>query len=140
MAYCLSVISIVSLIDLIMILRLQKYIRFFLHFSNGKSNVCSCLYTLKYCVHCWDLGRYLSNPGLDHWIASKRVIRNFQRKKGYMLTYWRSDQLEIIRYTNFDFKGIWLQDFVTKVQIVKTNCNLLFQEQQEHIKFKTHKL
>ena len=33
------------------------------------------------------LGRYLSNPGMDHWRAAKRVFKYFQRTKDYMLTY-----------------------------------------------------
>ena len=28
------------------------------------------------------LGRYLSNPGMDHWKAAKRVMRYLQRTKG----------------------------------------------------------
>ena len=51
------------------------------------------------------LGRYLSNPGMDHWKAAKRVIRYLQRTKEYMLTYRRSDQLEIIGYSDSDFAG-----------------------------------
>ncbi|XP_071729433.1 secreted RxLR effector protein 161-like [Rutidosis leptorrhynchoides] len=51
------------------------------------------------------LGRYLSNPGMDHWKAAKRVMRYLQRTKDYMLTYQRLDQLEIIGYTDFDFAG-----------------------------------
>ncbi|KAK7276201.1 hypothetical protein RIF29_17337 [Crotalaria pallida] len=51
------------------------------------------------------LGRYLSNPGMDHWIAAKRVMRYLQRTKNYMLTYRRSDQLEIIGYSDSDFAG-----------------------------------
>ncbi|RVW94715.1 Retrovirus-related Pol polyprotein from transposon TNT 1-94 [Vitis vinifera] len=42
------------------------------------------------------LGRYLSNPGMDHWRAAKRVMRYLQRTKEYMLTYRRLDQLEFI--------------------------------------------
>ena len=49
------------------------------------------------------LGRYLSNPGLDHWKASKRVMRYLQRIKDFMLTYRKSDQLEIVGYSDFDF-------------------------------------
>ncbi|KAL6327727.1 hypothetical protein AAG906_024696 [Vitis piasezkii] len=45
------------------------------------------------------LGRYLSNPGMDHWRAAKRVMRYLQRTKGYMLTYRRLDQLEFIGYS-----------------------------------------
>ena len=51
------------------------------------------------------LGRYLSNPGVDHWKAVKWVMRYLQRIKDYMLTYRKSDQLEIIGYTNSDFTG-----------------------------------
>ena len=51
------------------------------------------------------LGRYLSNPGMDHWKAAKRVMRYLQRTKEYMLTYRRSDQLEIIGYSDSDFAG-----------------------------------
>ena len=51
------------------------------------------------------LGRYLSNPGKDHWIAAKHVMRYLKRTKDYMLTYQKSDQLEIIRYSDFDFAG-----------------------------------
>ena len=49
------------------------------------------------------LGRYLSNPGLDHWKAAKRVMRYLQRTKDFMLTYRKSDQLEIIGYSDSDF-------------------------------------
>ena len=49
------------------------------------------------------LGRYLSNPGKDHWIAVKRVMRYLQRIKDYMLTYRKLDQLEIIGYSESNF-------------------------------------
>ncbi|XP_052210381.1 secreted RxLR effector protein 161-like [Diospyros lotus] len=51
------------------------------------------------------LGRYLNNPGMDHWKAAKQVMRYLQRTKDYMLTYRRSDQLEIIGYSDSDFAG-----------------------------------
>ena len=51
------------------------------------------------------LGRYLSNPGKDDWIAAKHVMRYLQRTKDYMLTYRKLDQLEIIGYSNSDFAG-----------------------------------
>ena len=51
------------------------------------------------------LGRYLSNPGKDHWIAAKSVMRYLQRTKDYMLTYRKLDQLEIIGYSDSDFVG-----------------------------------
>ena len=51
------------------------------------------------------LGRYLSNPGMDHWKATKRVMRYLKRTRGYMLTYRRSDQLEITGFFDSDFAG-----------------------------------
>lgn len=53
------------------------------------------------------LGRYLSNLGMDHCKAAKRVMRYLQRTKDYMLTYKESDHLEIIKYSdsNYDFAG-----------------------------------
>lgn len=51
------------------------------------------------------LGRYLSNPGMDHWKATKRVMRYLQRTKDRMLTYQRSDNMEIIGYSDSDFAG-----------------------------------
>ena len=35
------------------------------------------------------LGRYLSNLGMDHWKAGKRVMRYLKKTKDYMLTYRR---------------------------------------------------
>ncbi|KAD6795308.1 hypothetical protein E3N88_06204 [Mikania micrantha] len=49
------------------------------------------------------LGRYQSNPGLDHWKAAKMVLRYLQGTKEYKLTYRRSDDLEVIGYTDSDF-------------------------------------
>ncbi|XP_047331268.1 secreted RxLR effector protein 161-like [Impatiens glandulifera] len=50
-------------------------------------------------------GRYLSSPMMDHWRTTKRVIRYLNRTKDYMLTYRRSNDLEIIGYSNSDFAG-----------------------------------
>ncbi|XP_030969988.1 secreted RxLR effector protein 161-like [Quercus lobata] len=51
------------------------------------------------------LGRYKSNPGLDHWKAAKKVMRYLQGTKNYMLTFKRSDNLEVIGYSDSDFAG-----------------------------------
>ena len=51
------------------------------------------------------LGRYLSNPGLSHWKAVKKVLRYLQGTKEYMLTYMKSDQLQVIGYSDSDFAG-----------------------------------
>jgi hypothetical protein len=52
------------------------------------------------------LGRYLNNPGLDHWKTAKMVLRYLQRTKHHMLTYRRSIRLENIGYTDSDFCGM----------------------------------
>ncbi|KAA0061857.1 copia-like pol polyprotein [Cucumis melo var. makuwa] len=51
------------------------------------------------------LGRYQSNPGMDHWKTAKKVLRYLQGTKDYMLTYKRSDHLEVIGYSDSDFFG-----------------------------------
>ena len=51
------------------------------------------------------LGRYQSNPGMDHWKAAKKVLRYLQGTKENMLTYRRSDQLEVIGYSDSDYAG-----------------------------------
>lgn len=51
------------------------------------------------------LGRYQSNPGREHWIAAKRVMRYLQNTKNYMLTYTKSNHLEIIGFSDSDFAG-----------------------------------
>ena len=51
------------------------------------------------------LGRYLSNPGMDHWKAAKQVIRYLQKTKERMLTYRRSNHLKVIGYSDADFAG-----------------------------------
>ena len=51
------------------------------------------------------LGRYQSIPRMDHWKATKKVMRYLRGTKDYMLTFKRSDNLEVIGYTNSDFAG-----------------------------------
>ena len=51
------------------------------------------------------LGKYLSNHKLDHWKATKWVLQYLKKIKNYMLTYWRSDKLEIIEYIDSDYVG-----------------------------------
>ncbi|RDY12809.1 hypothetical protein CR513_02346, partial [Mucuna pruriens] len=51
------------------------------------------------------LGRYLSDLGMQHWKAVKRVMRYLKRTKGYMLTYRKSKGLEIIKYSDSNFGG-----------------------------------
>ncbi|XP_047340821.1 secreted RxLR effector protein 161-like [Impatiens glandulifera] len=42
---------------------------------------------------------------MDHWKAAKRVMRYLKKTKDYMLTYRRSDHLEIVGYSDSDFVG-----------------------------------
>ncbi|XP_070017841.1 secreted RxLR effector protein 161-like [Nicotiana sylvestris] len=51
------------------------------------------------------LGRYQSNPGLDHWKAGKKVFEIFSRNKDYNLTYKYSDSLKVIEYSDSDLGG-----------------------------------
>ena len=51
------------------------------------------------------LGRYQSNPRLDHWKAAKKVLRYLQGTKNHMLIYRRSNQLEVIGYSDSDYAG-----------------------------------
>ncbi|RVW82847.1 Retrovirus-related Pol polyprotein from transposon TNT 1-94 [Vitis vinifera] len=51
------------------------------------------------------LGRYQSNPGMDHWKAAKKVMRYLQGTKDYMLMYRRTNNLEVIGYSNLDYAG-----------------------------------
>ncbi|GJU60323.1 retrovirus-related pol polyprotein from transposon TNT 1-94 [Tanacetum coccineum] len=52
-----------------------------------------------------DISRYKSNPGIHHWKAAKKVLRYLQGPKDYMLTYKRSNQLEVVGYADSDYVG-----------------------------------
>ncbi|RDX82951.1 hypothetical protein CR513_36196, partial [Mucuna pruriens] len=51
------------------------------------------------------LGKYLSDLGMQHWKAVKHMMCYLRRTKGYKLTYRKSEGLEIIEYSDFDFAG-----------------------------------
>ena len=51
------------------------------------------------------LGRYNSNSGMDHQRATKKVLRYLQGTKDYILMYRRTDDLEMISYSDSDFVG-----------------------------------
>ncbi|XP_042511708.1 secreted RxLR effector protein 161-like [Macadamia integrifolia] len=46
---------------------------------------------------------YVSNPGMDHWVAAKKVMRYLKGTREYMLTYKASDRLEVIGYSDSDY-------------------------------------
>jgi hypothetical protein len=52
------------------------------------------------------LGRYQSNPGKEHWMMAKKAFRYLQGTKDLMLTYKRSDSLEIKGYSDADYAVI----------------------------------
>ena len=51
------------------------------------------------------LGRYQSNPRLDHCKAAKKVLRYLQGTIDHVLNYKRFDHLEVIRYSDLDHAG-----------------------------------
>jgi hypothetical protein len=51
------------------------------------------------------LGRYQSIPGIGHWKAAKKFLRYLQGTKKYMLTYKRSNNLEVLGYSDSDYAG-----------------------------------
>jgi hypothetical protein len=50
-------------------------------------------------------GRFQRNLGPDHWKGIKKVLGYLQGTKGLMLTYRRSDTIEIVGYSDSDFMG-----------------------------------
>ena len=55
---------------------------------------------------CYAVGmvsRFQSNPGLDHWIAVKHILKYLRRTRNYMLVYSGGD-LNPVGYTDSDFQ------------------------------------
>ena len=51
------------------------------------------------------LGRFQSNPEIEHWKLVKKILRYLQGTKGLMMTYRRSDSLHIVGYSDSDYVG-----------------------------------
>ena len=51
------------------------------------------------------LGRYQSNPGHDHWVTAKKVMRYLKRTKECMLIYKHVQDLQLVGYSDSDFAG-----------------------------------
>ena len=51
------------------------------------------------------LGRFQANPGKEHWKVAKKVLRYLRGTQDHMLTYNKSDLLEIVGYSDSDFAG-----------------------------------
>lgn len=50
-------------------------------------------------------GIYQNNSYIDYWKAAKKALRYLQGTKDYILTYKRSDHIEVIGYSDSDFAG-----------------------------------
>jgi hypothetical protein len=71
------------------------------------------------------LGRYQKNPGIDHWNVIKKALRYIQGTKGLVLTYERSDSLEIVGYSDSDFAGCLDTDRSTLGYVFKLACEAI---------------
>ena len=70
------------------------------------------------------LGRYLSNPGLSHWKAVKKVMRYLQGTKDYMLTYKRSEELFLGKVLNkhLQVPQLWKQSMSLVMRLLVKPC------------------
>ena len=50
------------------------------------------------------MSRYQSNPGREHWIAVKNILKYQRRTRDYMLVY-HGNELTPIGYNDFDFQS-----------------------------------
>ena len=50
------------------------------------------------------VSRYQSEPGEEHWIAVKHILKYLRRTRDYMLVY-HDESLEPIGYTDSDFQS-----------------------------------
>ena len=51
------------------------------------------------------IGRFMSNHGLIYYQAVKKVFRYLQGTKDHMLTYRHTNSLDVVGYSDADFKG-----------------------------------
>jgi hypothetical protein len=65
------------------------------------------------------LGRYQKNSGVSHWNEINKALRYIHGTKGLMLTYERSDSLEIVAYSDSDFMGCLDTDRSTSDYVFK---------------------
>jgi hypothetical protein len=65
------------------------------------------------------LGRYQKNSGVSHCNGIKKALRYIQGTKDIMLTYERSDSLEIVGYSDSDFAGCLNNDRSTSGYVFK---------------------
>ena len=49
------------------------------------------------------LGKYLSDPRQSHWKMATKFLRYLHGTKHLILTYWRTDTLEVVGFNNYDY-------------------------------------
>jgi hypothetical protein len=49
------------------------------------------------------IGRYQTDKKMDHWKVAKKVLHYLQGTKDYIFTFRKSDNLEVIGYSDSDF-------------------------------------
>ena len=49
--------------------------------------------------------RFISNPDLIHYQVVKKVFRYLQGTKDHMLTYRRTNNLDVVGYSDADYKS-----------------------------------
>ncbi|RDX85002.1 hypothetical protein CR513_33872, partial [Mucuna pruriens] len=59
--------------------------------------------SLMYAQDCTKPDIAYSNPGVDHWKATKKLMRYLQETKNHMLMYRHTDDLEVIVYSNLNY-------------------------------------
>ena len=47
----------------------------------------------------------MANPGHEHWVATKKVMRYLKKTKDHMLVYRHVDDLQVIGFTNANLEG-----------------------------------
>jgi hypothetical protein len=65
------------------------------------------------------LGKYQKNPGISHWNGIKKPLRYIQGTNDLMLTYERSNSLEIVGYLDLNFASCLDTDRSTSDYVFK---------------------
>jgi hypothetical protein len=71
------------------------------------------------------LGRYQKNSGIDHWNGIKKALKYIYGTNDLMLTYERSDSVEIVGYSDSDFVGCLNTDRSTSGYVFKSASGAL---------------
>ncbi|KAI5338741.1 hypothetical protein L3X38_018013 [Prunus dulcis] len=50
------------------------------------------------------MGRFQSNPGMQHWIVGKKILRYLHRRKAYMLIYRHTENSELVGYADVNIR------------------------------------